>query len=245
MPAATGQLTKTPAQPHAQWRSDLGEMLREFVVYRELLYQMTRRDLLLRYKQTIMGIGWAVLMPLTNTAVFSVIFMRVVALDVGVPYPLFAYTGLAAWNFFASSTRFAVNSLTSNPQLVSKVYFPREVFPFSAVIVSLADFCVSGVVIAAPRRREPVLPRREVLVRGRHLDLDVRDVGGLPGRQGRRQARRADRCEPHHDHPRRVPRSAVVQPPSRPGAVRGDGGLRGRLLRVGVVRLPPGGVQLR
>jgi lipopolysaccharide transport system permease protein len=158
MPAATGQLTKTPAQPHAQWRSDLGEMLREFVVYRELLYQMTRRDLLLRYKQTIMGIGWAVLMPLTNTAVFSVIFMRVVALDVGVPYPLFAYTGLAAWNFFASSTRFAVNSLTSNPQLVSKVYFPREVFPFSAVIVSLADFCVSGVVIAALMAYYGVVP---------------------------------------------------------------------------------------
>jgi lipopolysaccharide transport system permease protein len=141
-------LTSAPARQQPLWRTDLAEMLREFVTYRELLYQMTRRDLLLRYKQTIMGIGWAVLMPLTNTAVFSVIFMRVVALDTGMPYPLFAYTGLAAWNFFASSTRFAVNSLTSNPNLVSKVYFPREVFPFSAVIVSLADFGVSVVVIA-------------------------------------------------------------------------------------------------
>jgi lipopolysaccharide transport system permease protein len=148
MSVATGQMTSTRTRPKPLWRVDLGEMLREFVVYRELLYQMTRRDLLLRYKQTIMGVGWAVLMPLTNTALFSVIFMRVVALDVGVAYPLFAYLGLAAWNFFAASTRFAVNSLTSNPNLVSKVYFPREVFPFSAVIVSLVDFGVSAIVIA-------------------------------------------------------------------------------------------------
>lgn len=140
-------MTQSPRRTTPQWRADLAEMLREVVVYRELLYQMTRRDLLLRYKQTIMGVGWAVLMPLTNTAVFSVIFMRVVPLDVGVPYPLFAYLGLSGWNFFASSTRFAVNSLTSNTQLVAKVYFPREVFPVSAVIVSLVDFLVSGVVI--------------------------------------------------------------------------------------------------
>ncbi len=147
MSVATGQIT-TQTRPKPLWLVDLGEMLREFVVYRELLYQMTRRDLLLRYKQTIMGVGWAVLMPLTNTALFSVIFMRVVSLDTGLPYPLFAYMGLASWNFFAASTRFAVNSLTSNPNLVSKVYFPREVFPFSAVIVSLVDFAVSAVVIA-------------------------------------------------------------------------------------------------
>lgn len=145
--ATTGQITSPRTRQKALWRVDLAEMLREFVVYRELLYQMTRRDLLLRYKQTIMGVGWAVLMPLTNTAVFSVIFMRVVVLDVGMPYPLFAYIGLASWNLFAASTRFAVNSLTSNPNLVSKVYFPREVFPFSAVIVSLVDFGVSAVVI--------------------------------------------------------------------------------------------------
>lgn len=148
----------------ALWRTDLGEMLREFVVYRELLYQMTRRDLLLRYKQTIMGVGWAVLMPLTNTAVFSVLFMRVAPLDTGMPYPLFAYIGLSAWNFFASSTRFAVNSLTSNPNLVSKVYFPREVFPFSAVIVSLVDFAVSAVVIALLMAYFGITPKATALL---------------------------------------------------------------------------------
>lgn len=130
-------------------RSDVREMMTEQVEYRELLYQMTVRDLRLRYKQTIMGFGWAIFMPLLNTAIFSVIFMRVAPIDTGVPYPVFAYCGLLTWNFFASSLKFAVNSLTTNTNLVTKVYFPREVFPFSAVIVSLVDFAVGAIVLVA------------------------------------------------------------------------------------------------
>jgi ABC-type polysaccharide/polyol phosphate export permease len=79
--------------------------------------------------------------------IFSVVFMRVAPLETGVPYPLFAFCGLLCWNFFASSLRFAVTSLTSNVNLVTKVYFPREIFPVSAVIVSLADFAVGGIVL--------------------------------------------------------------------------------------------------
>jgi lipopolysaccharide transport system permease protein len=126
---------------------DFKEMFLEQVQYRELLYQMTKRDLLLRYKQTVMGFGWAIFMPLVNTVVFSVIFMRVAPLDVGMPYPLFAFCGLLAWNFSASSFRFALNSLTSNTNLVTKVYFPREIFPLSAVLVSLVDFAVGALVL--------------------------------------------------------------------------------------------------
>jgi lipopolysaccharide transport system permease protein len=128
---------------------DLKEIVREQYDYRELLYQMTRRDLLLRYKQTIMGFGWAIFMPLVNTAVFSVIFTRVAPLNVDLPYPLFAYCGLLAWNFTASSLRFAVTSLTANASLVTKVYFPREIFPISAVLVSLVDFIVGSTVLIA------------------------------------------------------------------------------------------------
>jgi ABC-type polysaccharide/polyol phosphate export permease len=124
-------------------------MFTEQVEFRELLYQMTRRDLLLRYKQTIMGFGWAIFMPLVNTAVFSVIFTRIAPIDTGLPYQVFAYCGLLAWNFSASSFRFAVNSLTSNTNLVTKVYFPREIFPVSAVAVCLVDFAVGSVVLAA------------------------------------------------------------------------------------------------
>jgi lipopolysaccharide transport system permease protein len=130
-------------------RHDVAEMFREQIEYRELLTQMTKRDLLLRYKQTVMGFGWAIFMPLVNTAVFSVIFVRVAPMDTGVPYPLFAYCGLWSWNFFASSLRFAVTSLSSNTSLVTKVYFPREIFPFSAVLVCLVDFLVGATVLVA------------------------------------------------------------------------------------------------
>lgn len=128
---------------------DVKEMAGEQYTFRELLYQMTRRDLLLRYKQTLMGFGWAIFMPLVNTAVFSVIFTRVAPLQMDMPYPLFAYCGLLAWNFSASSMRFAVTSLTANASLVTKVYFPREIFPISAVLVSLVDFAVGSIVLVA------------------------------------------------------------------------------------------------
>lgn len=126
---------------------DATEMLREQFEFRELLVQMTTRDLMLRYKQTAMGFAWALLTPLLNTAIFSVIFMRVAPVDTPVPYPVFVYAGMLAWNFTASALRFAVTSLTANTNLVTKVYFPREIFPFSAVAVSFVDFLVASSVL--------------------------------------------------------------------------------------------------
>jgi len=126
---------------------DIREMIVEQFKYRELLLQMTRRDLLLRYKQTVMGFAWAIFMPLVNTAVFTVIFTRVAPIRTPVPYPAFAYCGLLVWNFFASSLRFSVSSLTSNTNLVTKIYFPREIFPFSAVIVCMSDSAVGALVL--------------------------------------------------------------------------------------------------
>ena len=127
--------------------NELREMALEQVQFRELLLQITLRDLRVRYKQTIMGFGWAMFMPLVNTAVFSVIFMRVAPLDTGMPYPLFAYCGLLTWNFSAAAFRFAVTSLTGNSNLVTKVYFPREIFPISSVIVSFIDLLVGSLVL--------------------------------------------------------------------------------------------------
>ena len=131
----------------SQLLADAREMISEQFRYRELLYQMARRDLLLRYKQTVMGFGWAVFMPLLNTAVFSVVFTKVAPIKTPVPYPLFAYCGLLFWNFFASSMRFSVASLVTNSNLVTKVYFPREIFPFSSVVVCLIDSVVGGLVL--------------------------------------------------------------------------------------------------
>jgi lipopolysaccharide transport system permease protein len=127
--------------------ADLREIVSEQIAYRELLLRMTHRDLLLRYKQTVMGVGWAVFMPLINTVIFSIIFTRVAPLRTDVPYPLYAFSGLLLWNGFASSLRFAVISLTSNSSLVTKVYFPREIFPLSAVLVTLVDSVVGSVVL--------------------------------------------------------------------------------------------------
>jgi ABC-type polysaccharide/polyol phosphate export permease len=129
-------------------RAEFQELIQEQFEFRELLYQMTSRDLLLRYKQTAMGFAWALLTPMLNTVVFSVVFMRVAPIETPVPYPLFAYCGLLAWNFTASALRFAVTSLTGNTNLVTKVYFPREIFPFAAVAVSLVDYAVAATVLA-------------------------------------------------------------------------------------------------
>jgi ABC-type polysaccharide/polyol phosphate export permease len=126
-----------------------GEMLREQKEYHELLLQMTRRDLVLRYKQAIMGFGWAICMPVLNMVVFSIIFTRVAPVEIGVPYPIYAYTGLLPWNLFANSLKFSAASLTGNTSLVTKVYFPREIFPFSAILVSLVDFAVASSVLIA------------------------------------------------------------------------------------------------
>jgi lipopolysaccharide transport system permease protein len=129
-------------------RADLREMLHELVEYRELLFSLVRRDLLLRYKQTVMGFGWSILMPVTYMVIFSLIFTRVVHLKTDVPYPIYVYAGLLPWNFFASSLRFSVSALTANSTLVTKVYFPRELLPFATILVSLVDFAVGAIVLA-------------------------------------------------------------------------------------------------
>jgi len=147
----------------ARLTQDVSEMLREQVEYRELLYRMTARDLLVRYKQSVMGFGWAVFMPLVNTALFSVIFTRVAPISTDVPYPVFAYTGLLFWNCFASSLRFAVISLSSNAMLVTKIYFPREIFPFSAILVCLVDLAVGSTILIGMMTYYQITPTWTIL----------------------------------------------------------------------------------
>lgn len=108
---------------------------------------MIRRDLLVRYKQSLMGVGWALLVPLSSMIVFTVVFTRVIPLETDVPYPVFAYSGLLAWSWLASSVQFGTTSLTGNMPLVTKVYFPRALLPLSAVLVGLVDFFVASVLL--------------------------------------------------------------------------------------------------
>ena len=133
----------------AQLRRDIREMWTELCDYNELLVMMTRRDLRLRYRQTVMGFAWAVFMPVINTIVFTLIFRRVAKIETDVPYPVFSYCGLLPWNMFATSLKSGVNSLIGNRNLLTKVYFPREVFPFSTMLVGVVDFAVGLSVLAA------------------------------------------------------------------------------------------------
>jgi lipopolysaccharide transport system permease protein len=122
--------------------------LRELWNCRELIYFFVWRDVKIRYKQTVLGAAWAVLQPLLTMVVFSVIFGHLAGLPSdGMPYPIFTYTALLPWQFFAYALSQSAISLVSHQQLLKKVYFPRLVIPFSAVLCWLVDFSIGFVVL--------------------------------------------------------------------------------------------------
>ena len=117
--------------------------------YRELFYFLAWRDLLVRYKQTAIGVAWALIRPLLTMLVFTVIYNKVAGLHAAIPYALLVFSALLPWQFFANSLAEASNSLIGNANLISKVYFPRLIVPASAVITSLADLLISfGLLLA-------------------------------------------------------------------------------------------------
>lgn len=127
-----------PLDPHDLWR------------YRELFYFLTWRDVKVRYKQTSLGAAWAVLQPLGNMILFTLLFGRLAKLPSdGIPYPLFAYAGLLPWTFFANAVGSSGNSLVGSSHLITKVYFPRMIIPASAILAGLVDLGISFVVMAA------------------------------------------------------------------------------------------------
>jgi len=116
--------------------------------YRELLYFLTWRDIKIRYKQTILGAAWAVLQPFVTMVVFSLFFGRLAQIPSdGVPYPIFSYTALVPWTFFAHGLTQASNSLVGNANLLKKVYFPRLIIPLAAVFSGVVDFVLAFVVL--------------------------------------------------------------------------------------------------
>jgi len=118
--------------------------------YRELFYFLAWRDILVRYKQTIIGITWAIIRPVLTMVVFTVVFGKIAKLPSGgAPYPIMVFAAMLPWQFFASSFSEAGNSLISNTNMISKVYFPRLVMPTTAVIVSFVDFLISFAILFA------------------------------------------------------------------------------------------------
>ena len=150
---ATRQIPSVPneplvvIEPRSSWKA---LDLRELWAYRELLYFLTWRDVKVRYKQTFLGVAWAVIQPLFTMIIFTLFFGRLAGMETrtgGIPYPLFAYAGLLPWTFFSNALTTSGNSLVGNANLITKVYFPRLIVPTAAVAAGLIDFAIGFVML--------------------------------------------------------------------------------------------------
>ena len=132
-------------EPQHGW---ISLQLRALWQYRELLYFLVWRDIKVRYKQTALGFTWIVIQPIVTMVIFSILFGRLLNVPSGdMPYPIFVYTGLLPWNYFANSLNRSTTSLVNSSHLITKVYFPRLVIPISAVLSGLVDFIISFLVL--------------------------------------------------------------------------------------------------
>jgi len=119
--------------------------LRELWAYRELLYFLAWRDIKVRYKQTAIGVAWAVLQPLAMMAVFTVFFGKLASMpSQGIPYPLFSFAALLPWQLFSRTITESTNSLVADQRLITRVYFPRIIIPLATTVSGLADFAISA-----------------------------------------------------------------------------------------------------
>lgn len=124
--------------------------LRDLWIYRELVFFMIWRDIKVRYKQTLLGAAWAIIQPLLTMIVFNFVFGRIAKVPTeGIPYPIFSYTALLPWGLFTAALNTASRSLTSNQNMVTKIYFPRLVLPLASVLGGLVDFAIAFSILVA------------------------------------------------------------------------------------------------
>ena len=122
--------------------------LRDLWIYRELVFFMIWRDIKVRYKQTLLGAAWAVIQPVLTMLIFNFIFGTVAKVNTeGIPYPIFSYTALLPWGLFSAALNNASRSLTTNQNMVSKIYFPRLVLPLASVLGGLVDFAIAFLIL--------------------------------------------------------------------------------------------------
>lgn len=123
--------------------------LKKLLEYRELLFELVKRRIITRYKQSILGPAWAILQPLVLMVMFTMIRFFVGISSDGIPYPIFVYSALLPWSFFANSVSFATPSIVQNAGIIRKIYFPRELFQIAAVLTSLFDFLIASIIYCA------------------------------------------------------------------------------------------------
>jgi len=139
--------------------------LNELWQYRELLFFLTMRDVKVRYTQTVLGVAWTVIQPLTSMVIFSVIFGQLAKLpSEGIPYPIFSYAALLPWQLFSGTLTRAGNSLVANANLLTKVYFPRLIIPLSAITAGLVDFAISFLVLLGLMLYYAMVPNWAILL---------------------------------------------------------------------------------
>ncbi|MBN2088027.1 ABC transporter permease [candidate division KSB1 bacterium] len=138
---------------------------KEIWKYRELLYFLTKREIQVRYKQTVLGGLWAIIQPLFTMAVFTLFFGRLAKMPSdGIPYPIFVYAGLLPWTYFANALSNSGNSLVGSANLISKVYFPRIIIPGSYALAGLLDFFVAMLILVVLMIFYQVLPGMSIIL---------------------------------------------------------------------------------
>jgi len=147
--------------------------LKEIWDYRELLYFLTKRDIKVRYKQTILGGLWAIIQPVFTMIVFTIFFGRLAKVpSEGIPYPIFVYAGLLPWTYFANAVSASGNSLVGSANLITKIYFPRLIVPASASLAGLLDFFIAMLILGVMMIYYQFIPG--ICNPISHTDLDVR-----------------------------------------------------------------------
>jgi lipopolysaccharide transport system permease protein len=176
-PATNVELPSLTISPPSGWASI---ELRELWEYRELLYFLTWRDIKVRYKQTALGAMWAIIQPFFMMVVFSLFFGKLGGIPSdGIPYPVFVYCALLPWQLFAHALSESSNSLISNQNLITKVYFPRLVVPLSAVLGGLVDFAIAFVILLAMMAYYGIAPTVMILTLPLFLLLAVATALGV------------------------------------------------------------------
>jgi lipopolysaccharide transport system permease protein len=165
------ELPRVVIQPPRGWLElDFAEMW----AYRELLYFFVWRDIKVRYKQTVIGAGWAILQPFATMVVFSLFFGKLAKLPpAGIPYPIFFYCALLPWMYFAGALSGATGTVVENQRLITKVYFPRILLPLAAVLSGLVDFAIAFVLLIAMTIYYGIAPTAAALLVPAFLALAV------------------------------------------------------------------------
>jgi lipopolysaccharide transport system permease protein len=169
MTRASAQLATSPKQavpvifirPSQGW---ISLKLKDLWEYHELLYFLVWRDVKVRYKQTALGVGWAVIQPFMTMVVFSLFFGKLAKIPSdGVPYPIFSFAALVPWTFFANALNQSSNSLVASANLIKKVYFPRLVIPVATAVAGLVDFAIALVMLFLMMLYYGFLPTMQIL----------------------------------------------------------------------------------